>query len=250
MKKNNDYNSKIDNKLKPIDAIMKSLYIDEVKSISSDMIESGIDSFLESEVLQHIPIVKSVHSLAKVSFAIREKYLLAKTIVFIQTLNQGNANTEEIEKRKIAAENNEKWLQKEVELITFHLDRLDEVEKAKITAVFYVQYINQKISWGEYRELLAVVERVFYQDFIQLLDFHNASLEKKKVDEYISAGYDGGVVIKNIRQLKCERLLAVGLVQVQRSPVSNGIHSDYSLSSLGQKFADVLIKIKWNDDNL
>lgn len=35
----------------------------------------------------------------------------------------------------MAAENNEKWLQKEVELLTtVHLNHLDEMEKAKITA--------------------------------------------------------------------------------------------------------------------
>lgn len=54
--------------------------------IDGDMIESGMDSFLESEELQHIPIVKSVHALAKVSFAIKEKHLLTKTIVFFMLL--------------------------------------------------------------------------------------------------------------------------------------------------------------------
>jgi len=231
--------------LMPVDDIMKSIFIDEAKSISIDVTEMGIDSLIESEVIRQIPIVKTVYSLSKVSFAIKEKNLLIKLILFIQALNQGNADPKEIEKRKKAADNNKKWLKKEVELITTHLDRLDEVEKAEITAAFYLEYINQKISWDEYREILAIIERIFHQDFIQLLDLHDALFQEEKAEKYVEDGFSG-VVIKNIRELNCERLLAVGLVKAKRSPVSNGIRTEYNLSWLGKKFSEVLAGVYYN----
>ncbi|BDB03638.1 hypothetical protein CBOS2020_37120 (plasmid) [Clostridium botulinum] len=67
----------------PIDAVMKSIYLDEAKSIGIDIAENGIDSLVESELLKNIPIVKTVYPITKVSLAIREKYFLKKTLTFI-----------------------------------------------------------------------------------------------------------------------------------------------------------------------
>jgi hypothetical protein len=180
---NNDYIQSPDT-LHPIDTVMKSIFSDELGSLGIDIAETGIDSLLESEVLKNIPIVKTVGALAKVSLAIRDKHLLKKLLCFIETLNQGNANPEEMEKRKEAAHNNEKWLRKEIELITIHIDRLDELEKAQLTAAFYIEYINQKISWIQYREYLAIIERVFFQDFIQLLNIYPI-LRRTKTGNYV-----------------------------------------------------------------
>lgn len=242
--KNNDYILSPDT-LYPIDAVMKSTFLDEFSSPGIDIAEMGIDSLLESEALKNIPIVKTVEALAKVSLAIRDKHLLKKLLIFIETLNQGTAKPEEIEKRKKAAQNNEKWLRKEIELITIHIDRLDELEKAQLSAAFYIEYINQNISWTQYREYLAIIERVFFQDFIQLLDMYDAVIQSEKVKEYIKDGFDGGVVTKMISELNCDRLIAIGLVQAKRTTMYNAkTQTDYNLTGLGLKFAEVLVKIK------
>ena len=171
--------------------------------------------------------------------------LLKKILVFIETLNQGDVKPEEIEKRKKAAENNEKWLSKEVELITIHLDRLDELEKAQITGAFYVEFISKRISWSQYREYLAIIERVFFQDFIQLLDIYDALLQEKKVQEYAKEG-SGGVVMKKITELNCDRLMAVGQYKLGTSVLNGNILTDYNLTALGVKLAEVLIKLNRN----
>ncbi|WP_312813218.1 hypothetical protein [Sedimentibacter sp.] len=233
------------NNLYPIDSVMKSVFIEEFVSIGMDIAEESIDSLLDADVLSDIPIVKTIRAIAKVSLAIREKYLLKKMLIFIETINHGKAKSEEIEKRKKAAESNEKWLRKEIELITIHIDRLDELEKARLTAAFYIEYINLKITWLQYREYLAIIERVFFQDFIQLLDIYDAILQDKKVKDLIKKGADGGVITKKISELNCDRLIAVGLVQAKRSPIYNGnMLTDYDLTRLGLKFAEVLNKLK------
>lgn len=240
-----DNNIESSNTLYPIDSVMKSVFLEEFTSLGIDIAETGIDSLLDSEILKNIPLVKAVQALAKVSLAIRDKHLLKKLLIFIETLNQGDAKLEEIEKRKKAAQNNEKWLRKEIELITIHIDRLDELEKAQLTAAFYIEYINQNISWTQYREYLAIIERVFFQDFIQLLDIYDAIIQNGKVKEYIEQGFAGGVVTKKVSELNCDRLIAVGLVQAKRTPVLNGnILTDYNLTGLGLKLAKVLFKIK------
>lgn len=55
----------------------------------------------------------------------------------------------------------------------------------------------------------------------------------------------GGIIIKQISELNCDRLVAVGLVQAKRTPMFNGkISVDYYLTELGLKFAEILVKIK------
>ncbi|NLI90606.1 MAG: hypothetical protein GX366_09475 [Epulopiscium sp.] len=103
---NNDYLG-LANTIHPIDAVVRSVFMEEFTDIGIDIIDTSIDSFLESEILKNIPIVKTVASLAKVSLAIREKYLLKKILIFIDTIHQGNAKEEEIEKRRQAAKNDE-----------------------------------------------------------------------------------------------------------------------------------------------
>lgn len=240
----NDYLG-LANTIHPIDAVVRSVFMEEFTDIGIDIIDTSIDSFLESEILKNIPIVKTVASLAKVSLAIREKHLLKKIFIFIDTIHKGNAKEEEIKKRRQAAQNNEKWLQKEIELVTIHMDRLDELEKARITATFYIEYINQSITWNQYREYLAIIERVFLQDFVQLLNIYEAVLQKVKVEKSIEEGADGGVVTKMIKELNCDRLIAVGLVQAKRTSMYNaGVQTDYNLTELGLKFAEVLINEK------
>ena len=52
----------------------------------------------------------------------------------------------------------------------------------------------------------------------------------------------GGIIIKQISELNCDRLVAVGLVQA-RTPMFNGkISVDYYLTELGLKFAEILVK--------
>ncbi|NLI90607.1 MAG: hypothetical protein GX366_09480 [Epulopiscium sp.] len=121
------------------------------------------------------------------------------------------------------------------------MDRLDELEKSGVTAAFYIEYINKNITRDQFREHLAIIERVFLQDFVQLLDIYEAVLQKIKVEKSIEEGADGGVVIKMIKELNCDRLIAVGLVQAKRTSMYNaGVQTDYNLTELGLKFAEVL----------
>ena len=47
-----------------------------------DFSEIGIDSLLDDSVFKEIPIVKSIYGIARTGFAIREKHMLKKTLIF------------------------------------------------------------------------------------------------------------------------------------------------------------------------
>jgi hypothetical protein len=234
--------------LEPVEAVMNSLFRAEIRDLAVDLTDTGIDAIIESEMLQHIPVVRVINSFLKVTIGIRERHFLSKALLFIKNVNQGNVDEKEIEKRKIAAKNKDKWFRREIELVTIHLDRLDETEKAMITAEMYIEYINKNITWFQFREYLAIIERVFYQDFEQLLKIYDAYLQEIKVKEQIKNG-DGGATTKFITELNCERLIAVGLIRPLRQPVAGGIRSNYNLTEIGRVMAGALLRIKNDIDS-
>ena len=65
------------------------------------------------------------------------------------------------------------------------------------------------------------VERVFLQDFEQVLKLHEAYIQEKRAIEQAQDGA-GGVVSKFTTELNCDRLIAVGLVNAKRSTLYNG----------------------------
>ncbi|HHX11463.1 MAG TPA: hypothetical protein GX731_01475, partial [Clostridiales bacterium] len=116
----------------------------------------------DSEVLKNIPIVKSVGALAKVSLAIRDKHLLKKLLIFIESLNKGNDKPEEIEKRKEAANNNEHFGMEHRHKPMDLNNAEDLCEYLKFKSCAFLDYLNY------YGELNNLLER--YDESIEYYD--------------------------------------------------------------------------------
>ena len=87
-----------------------TLFNDATKDLSMDIVEMGLDSIIDNEILKELPFVKTVYTITKTSLAIKEKFLLKKFLNFIKSFNEHNVDEKEIEKRKKAIDNNEKWI--------------------------------------------------------------------------------------------------------------------------------------------
>ena len=92
-----------------------SLFNDDLKDVTIDIAEISIDSFLEEDsILNKIPMVKTVVGVYKTASNIRDMFELKKLFVFLQQFQNGQVDEGELEKRRKAYENNEKWFYKEV----------------------------------------------------------------------------------------------------------------------------------------
>ena len=99
-----------------------TLFNDATKNLSMDIVEMGLDSVIDNEVLKELPFVKTVYAITKTSLAIKEKFLLKKFLNFIKTFNEHEVDEKEIYKRKKAIDNNEKWIYEEIEFLMIYLD--------------------------------------------------------------------------------------------------------------------------------
>ena len=191
--------------------IGESLFNDDLKDIIVDIAELSIDSFLDSDsVLSQIPVVKTAIGTYKTMINIKDRVDLKKLCVFLQQFQSGQVDEAEIEKRRMAYENDEKWFYKEVETIMVFLSRFEEAVKAKLEAEIYIDFINKVISEQVFKEYLTILDRLFINDIKHLKEIYQKEKELGITEEkpYTDDKEDIMVFNKTI----CERLVSMGLL--------------------------------------
>lgn len=133
-----------------------------------DLSEIGIDSLLDDSIFKEIPIVKTIYGVAKTGFAIREKHMLKKTLIFINQLNNNGLSNEKYIEYKEKLKNKDEFAFKELEYALIIIDRYVELNKNIILANLYFNYIDKKIDWNQFQELSIIVDNIFLSDLEEL----------------------------------------------------------------------------------
>lgn len=226
-----------------VECFGKSMFCPELADVCADIAEEGLDSILTVPALQGIPIIKSINAVVKTAISVKEKYELKKQLVFLQSVSSGVANPEEIEKRKRAYETGEKWFYREVENTIVYLSRHARIEKVKIQAILYLDYINGEISEEKYNECLDVLDMLIVGDIPLLMEIYEAQSNIIDLDTELQEKIKD--VKTRFEHTKCGRLNAAGLV----CPVSMGlsfgtfIDNNFVITDLGRYFCNVVKRL-------
>lgn len=133
-----------------------------------DLTEIGIDSIFDNAILKNIPIVKLIYGIARTGFAIRERHMLKKILIFINQLNSNNITNDSYIKYKEKLKNKDNLVLKELEHVLIIIDRYVEQNKSKILANLYWNYIDKKIDWNQFQELSIIVDNIYLSDLKEL----------------------------------------------------------------------------------
>lgn len=133
-----------------------------------DIGEIGIDSVITDELIKQFPFAKIIYSVSKSGIAIREKFLLKKTYLFIKQLSENNVDNVEYDKYKAKLKNNDKYLFEELERIIIILDRIVEPQKAVILANLYSTFINKNLSIQELQDFYMILDNLLLNDIQNL----------------------------------------------------------------------------------
>lgn len=235
--------------LKPVDGFAQSLFCSELANIGTDIAEIGLDSILDIPLIKDVPVVKSLIALWHTGLSLKDRFELKKQLTFIQQVRNGTVSEDAIERRRKAYQNGEAWYYKELETIVVYISRHARIEKVKMQAEFYLDYINGTISEENYIECLDVLDSIFIGDasllktiYKEQLDFDTHSGNFQERIENIKTSFDS---------TKCGRLNAVGLV----SPISRGlmfgarIDNNYLITELGKYFCEVTMRLEDGQPN-
>ena len=133
-----------------------------------DISEIGLDSLLDDSILKEVPLIKTAYGVAKTGFAIREKHMLKKTLIFIDELSKNDIYNKNYIEYKEKLKTKDKFLMKELEHILIIVDRYIELNKNKILANLYYNYIDKKIDWIQFQKLSIIVDNIFLSDLPEL----------------------------------------------------------------------------------
>jgi len=129
-------------------SLLESIDSSNIVDLSVDYSELALDTIVENPLMKELPIIKTIRAIYKAGVSIRERFLIKKTLVFIQTFNTSGISKTEFEKYKNRLNDNPKKASKELEHIVILLDRQAEYIKGAILANLYSSFIRERIKWN------------------------------------------------------------------------------------------------------
>lgn len=145
--------------------INDSVISENINEISSDILEVGLDEFMNSGLLKDIPFVGLLNKIYSLVKNISDWFLLKKVLKFLYQLKdipiaERIDFVKELEKEKQSKKIGEKLL--------VYINRLDDINKAEIIGKLYKALIQKKISLSDFFRLTSYVDKSFIDDLINL----------------------------------------------------------------------------------
>ena len=220
-----------------------ALLNDELTDITVDIAEESLDAFLDSDsILGKLPVVKLIIGTYKTIVNVKDRFELKKFCVFLQQFQNGQIDEGELEKRRKAYENNEKWFYKEVENILIYLSRHENAVKAKLLAEIYIDYINKVVTLEQYEEYVIILDRIFINDISHLKMIFAAETLKGITKETLDKK-EGKIM--DFDDTKCERLSSLGLLsKVSYMQFGAQVGGDYLITTQGNYICSIINRIR------
>lgn len=152
--------------------LIQSIASSEIKNITEDYCELGLDEMLDEGILKDIPVFGTLTKLYSVGATIHGKILEKKILKFLYELDKIS-----FEKRTCFVEKlkrDRKFEQRVGEHLLLILERLDDMNKPQILARIFSALINKKIDYEMFVRLSSVVDKTLISDLNKLRDFQQS----------------------------------------------------------------------------
>ena len=143
------------------DSMAKSIFNNEIiQNMTDETFDKILDGigFTVPDILRDIPVFKYVVSLYSLSSDIIKCMEVKRQLRFLRELSKCSVNQKELNKRRIAYQNKEKWVYREIEQLCLFISRSNDVNKSQIQAYLYISLVNKDIEYKDFVEYLQVVD--------------------------------------------------------------------------------------------
>ena len=212
-----------------ITSFNNSLNVDVFDALG-DFVETNIDGIIENEIIDAIPIVKTVKLFIKGSMAFRERHFLKNTLYFLRELKKKTITKEKVEAYRNKIKNN-RCFESELERVMFLIDKQSEVEKNNLYWKLYSEAINLNISYDDFVDYSELVDRIFLSDINVLKEGWH------KLTKY-------GIIEDNINSRALKRLSSQGIGEIVYTDIKDEALSigviKYYFDEYAQKFLNII----------
>lgn len=204
------------NELDLIKPFEETIYKEGIEEVTIDFAEMTLDELTKlvfkdvSDTILDFPIINWAAALGKTGWSISKAASLRKQLVFIQNLRSGTIDLKAIEKRRIAINKHEKWIEKEIETSVIFLERYTNVRKAIYQARMYRDLLNGIITFEEYEEYISILDQMIIGDLGYLLDVITYIVEN---EDDLNNPEKLNEVSKRFHKIRCGRLESLGLLR-------------------------------------
>lgn len=177
--------------------------------------EVVVDQLISNDLIKDIPLVGTALKACKAVADIRDKLFLAKISRFLTELNSVRPEIKEDLKGKMT--NNTEEARRIGEVVLLVLDKVSDLEKPEILAKIFLAYIENQVTFDDFRRITEAVSQAFVDDLRTLVD--KDSVPSKSQETYL--GY----------------LTSTGLTEiVSGKTFDEAGNLYYELTKLGHKF--------------
>lgn len=158
---------------KIVPSFKKSLF-DSSKEVIGDITELGIDSLLDDGLFKDLPVVNLLIGVKKTAQNLHDRNLLKQALNFIKEFNSGTINEEKLKNYKEKINSNPNKAEEDLGRVLIILNSNIELEKSKMLANLYRNYINGNIIWSEFSE---IIRQLFLSDINYLEKIYEGKIK-------------------------------------------------------------------------
>lgn len=139
--------------------------------------ELGLDEFLTDGILKEIPIIKSLYSVGKLGFSVKERFFVKKLFTFLKEFHTRKIDEDKINDFKEKFDANSKYRNKVTEHLIVYLDALLGIDKAKIFANLFRAHIQGYFEWEHFLHLSSCLNAINPKAFPFLIELSKYNFE-------------------------------------------------------------------------
>jgi hypothetical protein len=134
----------------------------DLTELGADLVEPAFDRLLTSEVIKDLPVLGSAVRIARTVGAIRDRIFAAKVHRFLAVL--GDISEAEINEMLWSLKKDPELRDRVGATVLTVLDRLDELDKARLIGKAFRSYLRNRIDLAQCRRICLVVNSSFADD--------------------------------------------------------------------------------------
>lgn len=159
-------------------ALVDSVASEQLVDLAGDSLEVAFDAILDDGILKEIPVVGSVLKLIRTGISIKDAIFVRKLRRFLVAIGQ----VDQKERAEFAAKMDAEpaYKAKVGDKLLVALDRLDDVEKARLLADAFAGYVKGRYSYKLFSSLTTAIDRLilaYVDDYQQIYCLSNRLVE-------------------------------------------------------------------------
>lgn len=139
----------------------------EIQKISTDIVESIIDSKLPESVFKEIPFLSTIFGTYNAVTSIQDKLFIKKLLTFLYELK--SVSQDQRINQIIKIEDDSKYKTKVGEKLLFIISKCDDLDKSSMIGSLFKYYLDDKITYDDFLACVSCIERTPLPELISFI---------------------------------------------------------------------------------